>query len=283
LDELNEYCAPGTQIAVEMIAVTPLVRLKVITFLPKEENRNPTVVFVPGWISLMWGWKRVLREMTRDFPIYYVETREKITSEIRGDVQYDVETIGQDIAAIVRHFNLDEREYVLFGSSLGATAILDCCRFLHKTPLALIVIGPNAVFRIPPLGLFVIRIFPPRLYFIIKPVVKWYLKTFRMDVDSDHKQYEKYCRALDTADPWKLKKGALALASYQIWDLLEDIEIPTLIIGASKDYLHEPDNLKKMVTMMPQATYLDMETNSQTHSEEMVDKMRAFIASLLEA
>jgi len=266
-----------------MIAVTPLVSLKVITFLPREENQNPAVVFVPGWISLMWGWKRVLREMTKDFTIYYVETREKITSDIRGDVQYDVETIGRDLAAIVRHFNLEENKYVLFGSSLGATAILDSCRFLHKTPLGLIVIGPNAVFRIPAWGLLIIRIFPPVLYFIIKPVVKWYLKTFRLDVESDHKQYEKYCRALDTADPRKLKKAALALASYRIWDLLGNIEIPTLIIGASKDYLHEPDNLKKMVTMMPRATYLDMETNTQTHSEEMVNKMRAFVASLEKA
>jgi homoserine acetyltransferase len=103
-----------------------------------------------------------------------------------------------------------------------------------------------------------------------------------LDIENDYAQYEKYCHALDAADPWKLKKAALAFSRYTVWDILKTIEYPILIIGASKDILHEPVNLHKMVKMMRNATYLDMETNERTHSEEMVKKMRKYIDALHE-
>ena len=115
---------------------------------------------------------------------------------------------------------------------------------------------------------------------MLKPFIKWYLKTFRLDIKSDYAQYAKYCRALDAADPWKLKKAALAFSRYEVWNLLESIEYPSLIVGASKDSRHEPENLKRMVAMMPHATYLDMETNKNTHSKTLVEEMRKYLQRL---
>lgn len=280
MENLSKLCAVGTKFKEEMITINDKVSIRVITFAPASNTNNPAVVFVAGWISLIVGWKKALQEMTKDFPVYYIETREKISSHIIGKVEYGVETIGKDIVTLISRFKLEDQKYILLGSSLGATAILDCCKFLKKNPLCLVLIAPNAVFRVPKMGMAIIRIFPPRLYLLIKPVVKWYLKTFRLDTKSDYAQYEKYCNALDAANPWKLKKAVLALAKYKVWELLGDIEYPTLIIGASKDVLHEPENIKKMVSKMKRATYLDMETNALTHSENMVKQMRKYIAKL---
>ena len=278
--DLSEYCAPGTKYQEEMIAVAENITLRVISFTPVVIKENPAVVFVAGWITLMSGWQKVLREMTKDFRVFYIETREKISSQTSRNVEYSVEAIGQDIVTLISHLGLKENEYVLFGSSLGATAILDCCRFLRMNPRCLVLIGPNAVFRVPKLGMPVIRIFYPPLYLLIKPVVKWYLRKFRLDVKNDYAQYEKYCNALDAADPWKLKKAVIPLSKYEIWPLLEKIEYPSLIIGASKDKLHEPANLQMMVARMKHATYLDMETNQQTHTEGVVVEMRRYLATL---
>ena len=280
MQDLTEYCAPNTTIEDQMIPVLDKVSLQVISFTPKTETKNPPVLFVAGWTSLIQTWKIVLKEMTKDFQVFYVETREKITSQVSGKVGYSVEDIGNDLVALVEHFNLQNRNYIMFGSSLGSTAILDCCRFLKQHPLCLVLIGPNAVFRVPKFGKVAIRIFPPRLYLILKPFIKWYLKTFRLDIKSDYAQYEKYCNNLDGADPWKLKKGAISLSKYEVWDLLGDIDYPTLIAGASKDTLHDPENLHRMVDMMKNATYIDLETNKKTHSEIMVEQMRKFIAGL---
>ncbi len=281
MEDLSEFCAPETKYIEELLPVANNVQLRVISFTPALTNNNPIVVFIAGWITLMFGWRKVLKEMTKDFKVIYIETREKISSQTSGNVEYSVEAIGRDIVTLISHFRLLENEYVLFGSSLGATAILDCCRFLSVKPRCLVLIGPNAVFRVPKMGMLIIRLFYPPMYLLIKPVVKWYLRKFRLDVKSDYAQYQKYCNALDAADPWKLKKAVLSLSKYEIWSLLDKIEYPSLIIGASKDKLHEPDNLHKMIGMMKHATYLDMETNQLTHTENVVDEMRKYLAKLV--
>ena len=280
MEDLSQYCAPEAIYKEEMIPVAENVSIRVFTFSPAKKTNNPPIIFVAGWITLISAWKEVLGEMTKDFVIYYIETREKISSQITVKVEYGVEDIGKDIVSLVSYFNLQDDQFVLFGSSLGASAILNCCRFLKQAPLCLVLIGPNAVFRVPRFAKVIIRFFPPPLYLIIKPIVKWYLKTFRLDIESDYEQYKKYCGNIDAADPWKLKKAVLKLWSWEAWNLLDDIKHPTLIFGASKDSLHEPENLKRMVSMLENATYLDLETNKGTHSRAMVQEMRKYIAKL---
>jgi pimeloyl-ACP methyl ester carboxylesterase len=277
---LAEYCASNATFRDEMIAVSDSVSLRVFTFTPAVDRGNPEVILVAGWISQISGWKDVLQEMTKDFKIYYLETREKISSKVTGKIQYGVEDIGSDIVNLISYLKLKRGTYILLASSLGATAVLDSCRFLREDPFCLILIGPNAVFRVPGLGMFIIRIFPPALYAIIKPVVKWYLRNFRLDLKSDYAQYVKYCNALDAADPWKLKKAVIALSTYEVWPLLGSIDYPTLIIGASKDRLHEPQNLQRMVSVMKNASYIDLETNKITHSDRMVEEIRRYVSQI---
>lgn len=279
-ENLSDYCAQGSNCQEEMIPVTGNISLKVITFTPAIENDNPVILFIPGWISLIKGWKEVLQEMTKDFTVYYVETREKISSNVTGKIEYSVEATGKDIVELISKLNLKNQRYVLFGSSLGATSILDCYRFMKEDPLCLVLIGPNAEFRIPRYGIVMIKLFYPPFYNFFKPYVKWYLKTFRLDAKSDRAQYEKYSSVLDAADPWKLKRAALAVSKYTVWNLLSAIKYPALIIGASKDKLHEPDNLKRIVSMMKFATYIDLETNKGTHSKEVVDEVRKYLSNL---
>ncbi len=280
MEDLSQYCAPGAEYRQMWVPVAGNVTLRVIAFLPPNDQGRPPIVLVAGWITLISAWKQVLQEMTKDFAVYYVETREKISSSVQGKVEYGVEDIAQDIAHLVRYFDFQPHKYILFGSSLGGSAILECCHLLDRDPLCLVLVGPNAVFRVPRFGKVIIYFFPPRLYLLIKPVVKWYLKTFRLDVKSDYEQYQKYCGNIDSADPWKLKKAVMKLWHWQAWPLLPSIHYPTLIFGASKDALHEPENLKRIVSMMPAATYIDMETNKATHSKEMVQNMRAYLDSL---
>jgi pimeloyl-ACP methyl ester carboxylesterase len=277
MENLNEFCASGASYKTEMVTVADNIRLRVIQFIPAERNEHPTVIFVAGWVSRITGWQKVLLEMTKDFPVYYVETREKISSTAGHHENFGVEAIGRDLIPVIDHCQLPEKGYILFGSSLGATAILDCCRYLTTSPMCQVLIGPNAVFRVPKFGMALIHCFPPRLYLMLMPVVKWYLKNFRLDVKADYAQYKKYCSALDAADPWKLKKAILVLSKYEVWPVLPEIRIPTLIVGASKDTLHEPENLQKIVKMLPNATYVDLETNLQTHQAEVVVAMREFV------
>jgi pimeloyl-ACP methyl ester carboxylesterase len=277
-ENVTQYCAPNARNKLEFISLSDGVALRLITFHPTRKTGNPTVLFIPGWITRMAAWKDVLPELTSDFAVYYLETREKISSLVSGKADYSVQAIGQDIADFVAKKRLDN--YVLLGSSLGATAIIECFAHLCTKPEALVLINPNAEFRVPKSWVLLIRLFYPPLYSLIRPAVKWYLRTFRMDLESDLAQYEKYCRALDAADPWKLKKAVLSLRTYSVWDRLEAIDVPVLFIGASKDSLHEPESVGRMSQLVRNGRLLDMETNSATHSKLMVEKVRMFLKEI---
>jgi len=279
-DNIADYCIPGTKFKEKMISVSDNVSLRVITFSPAKVTNQPTVLFIPGWISLMKGWKIVLKEMTKDFNIIYAETREKITSKVIGKAEFSVEAIAEDIIKLVDIFKLEKDKYIIFGSSLGGTSILETYQELQPKPLCFALLGPNAEYRVPWWGMIIINLFWTRSYIVLKPFIKWYLRNFRLDIESDKAQYDKYCNALDAADPKKLKPAAKALASYKVWGILKDIDLPVLIIGASKDLLHEPQNLIQMDKMLPQCVFLDMETNTYAHGPEMVEELRKYIASL---
>ncbi|HEY6951640.1 MAG TPA: alpha/beta hydrolase [Bacteroidota bacterium] len=261
-----------------MVRVTPHVELRVITFSPAQPSPYPAILFVAGWISLMRGWKNVLREMTKDFIVYYVETREKISSRIEGNAEFGVEEIGSDLVALLEQMRVEQ--YVLFGSSLGATAIIDCYGSLKRKPAGLVLIAPNAVFRVPRSWKAIVTLFYPPLYALIRPSVKWYLRTFRLNVKADAAQYEKYCEALDAADPHKLKKAVTSVWSYAVWDKLRFIDCPVLIVNASTDKLHEPDNTQNIAGGIRNAVQIDLATNSQTHDKPVVDALRSFLENL---
>ena len=276
-----DYCASGTKFTEKMVSVSDNVQLRVIEFHPKKATKQPTALFVPGWISLMKGWKVVLMEMTKDFHIIYAETREKITSQVVGKAVFSVEAIANDIVTLVDIYKLKKDKYIIFGSSLGGTSILESYKDLQQIPLCFALLGPNAEYRTPLWGKLLMRIIWPGLYNTLRPFIKWYLRKFRLDIETDRAQYEKYCNALDAADPKKLKPGALALSKYKVWDILGDIDLPVLIIGASKDLLHEPQNLIQMDKMLPNSTLLDMETNTFAHGPKLVYEIRKYIASLI--
>jgi pimeloyl-ACP methyl ester carboxylesterase len=281
MEDLTEFCAPGTNVEHRWISVSQSISLRLISFHPKNQNTNPAVVFVAGWISQIAAWREVLREMTRYFPVYYMETREKISSRTNGIVGYGIQEIGDDITSVLSYLQLEDNDYILFGSSLGATAILDCASHLPSRALCLILVAPNAEFRVPRFGMGIVRLFYPPLYNFIKPYVKWYLKTFRLDIKSDYMQYQKYCNALDAADPWKLKKAILSVSRYKVWNILDKIDAPTLIVGASKDKLHEAENIQQMVSLIKDAAYVDLETNKRNHSALVVEEMRRYVGMLL--
>jgi pimeloyl-ACP methyl ester carboxylesterase len=279
-DNLKDYCATGTKFTEKMVDVSYEISLRVIEFTPSKKTNRPTVLFIPGWISLMKGWKVVLKEMTEDFHIIYAETREKISSNVKYTKDFSVEAIAGDLVKLIDIYDLKENEFIMFGSSLGGTAILESFKMLNEKPLCFALLGPNAEYRTPLWGRMIIKVFWIRLYPAFKQFVKWYLKNFRLDIENDRAQYEKYCNALDAADPKKLKPGALALAKYKVWEILSDIDLPVLIIGATKDLLHEPENLLKIDKMLPNSTFLDMGTNTLAHGPEMVVELRKYIESL---
>ena len=275
----SEFCAPGTNVRPHRAVLSNGVSLRVVSFYPPSEHHPFPVVMVPGLVSVMLTFRKILIELTRDFVVHYVETREKSSSVVPKGASYDVAAIGSDVVEIISQMGLKHRQYILFGASLGATALLDQYRFLRAEPFCLVLLEPNAVFDYPKWSLPVIRFAAP-LFRVIRPVAKWYLKNIRMNTKEDYEMYRISSRALDAADPHKLRNTILAISKYQIWDRLHPIATPALVVSASKDTFHRHEDITRIVSLLGRCTHCDLEIHERTHSAEFVECVRQFVGQV---
>ena len=75
--DYSRFCAVGTTYTHEYVPGDIGIKLLQVHFSPGLRSQYPPVIFLAGWASLIYSWEIVLREMTKDFEVYYVETREK--------------------------------------------------------------------------------------------------------------------------------------------------------------------------------------------------------------
>ena len=80
---------------------------------------------MPGWGSFINSWEIVLKEMTKHFEIFYVETREKGSAKHNPEQPITIQEIGKDLARVIELKGLTKDSFIMFGSSMGATAIIE--------------------------------------------------------------------------------------------------------------------------------------------------------------
>jgi len=269
--DYSDYTDDTVSVKEYTVAVSDGARLKIIDFIPQGvDEYRPVLIFVAGWISLISGWKGVLREITPLYRTIYVETREKSSSSVSAinKKNFSMERLKLDLQDVISELIPSHRRYILAGSSLGASAILEYCAGSDRPPVASVLIGPNSEFRFPRILGDIIPLIHPGMYIAVNPVIKWYLKNFRLDKKNSADQIAKYEKTLDSADPYKLKANALALKNYTISKAVSNIKIPCLIIGATTDTLHGTDSIKKITESIPGAEYTELASNRETHNEK---------------
>ncbi|MBT4148918.1 MAG: hypothetical protein HOE46_00955, partial [Candidatus Marinimicrobia bacterium] len=74
--DFTQFCASGTKYSHRYISGDKDIKLFLIHFKPKIKSNFPPVIFISGWGSIIDSWNVVLKEMTKDFEVYYLETRE---------------------------------------------------------------------------------------------------------------------------------------------------------------------------------------------------------------
>ncbi len=278
--DYSAYAGDGCSVKDYHFTVSDGVVLKIIDFIPRRDNdKRPVIFFVAGWISAISGWRGVLKVISSEYRTIYLETREKQSSIVpkKTRVSFSMDRLSADIREAVEKLIPPRRTFIMAGSSLGGTAIIDYLAKEGRKPLCAVLVGPNAEFRFPKFLGSVIPAFPPSFYLVLKPFVKWYLRNFRLDKKNEQEQVKKYEATLDAADPYKLKYNAIAIRNYSIWHILSDVSTPVLVVGAALDKLHGNESLKKMVAALPRASYRELASNKETHSEKAGELIVDFI------
>ncbi|MDD5723127.1 MAG: alpha/beta hydrolase [Syntrophales bacterium] len=272
----TRYTDPKVRVEEDYVVTSDGVTLRMIDFVPPcDTPERPMVVFVPGWISLIDGWKDVLQRLTPRYRTLYVETREKASARLPrrpARVDFSMPRMSRDIGEVLERKVAPERASCLAGSSLGATVILDYLSGdARRQPGVAILIAPICELIYPFWLPLLIRPVPPFLYTATKPMLKWYLRDIRLDKHKEPEQVKKYAETLDAAEPGRLKANAFAIRDYSLWEKLPGITSPVLIVGARSDTLHDVDIVSRMARLIPDAETEIMSSNRETHSARMGD------------
>lgn len=265
------------------VAVSPETSLRVWDWTPVTAQ-YPPVFFVPGWISTVHGWGDLLRRLTLDRRVLYVDTREKPSARLEisrltvGD--FSVSRLATDLRLVSEQIDIDVRETVAFGSSLGGTAILEAMKNDAWAVRAAFCVAPNARFRIPWWARPALRL-PAALYRALKPYIIWYLRKFRVDERREPEQMERYRRTVADAEPHRLKLSARALAGYAIWPRLETVTRPVAVAFAESDTLHEVTEIERILEMVPEARPIPCPTNLYMHRPEVAKDLDRFSSNVL--
>ena len=249
------------------------VVLRLLEFSPPhgDDSLKPVIVFVPGAISPLYAWQAILEVLTVRYTVLYVETREKGSARIPAGsrVDFGMDRLRQDLDEVLEKKVPASRQHCFVGCSLGATVILEHLARVERLPLASVLIAPNSDFRVPSWLLIPARLVPIRLFNAIKPILKWYYGKVLLDVESEPEQAARYRQMIDSAQPSRLRAGALALQKYQGWETFAKVTAPVLVVTGESDTLHPLQKMKKIVSALPNARLHLMASDRETQSQAL--------------
>jgi pimeloyl-ACP methyl ester carboxylesterase len=256
------------------------VSLRLYEWRPESDNGADPILFVAGWISLVTGWVPLLDKLVQTRPVYYLETREKESAEISGQLMrpesFSIPRLADDLITVSDQLGLDQERTVLFGSSMGSNAILEALKRDRLTAKGAFVIGPNAEFHFPWWGRPLVHL-PPWVYTAAKPYVLWYLRTFRVNAREDPAQMARYVRTIRAAVPQRIMLSARAVINYDAMPGLETISSPVAVAYAANDTLHGEEEIRRIVDAMPRGVAVSCPTNTYMHTADVVTDLDRFL------
>jgi len=268
------------KLALELyIQMSDNTELRVLqTFAPKESRNDFTLFVVAGWGSVVLGWEEMLLEAMKDFDIVYLETREKSSSKLSKRSVFGLSRMAKDVEETIYQLGIDQKKLILFGSCMGATLIAYGLAERFFNPFLSVLVAPPPRFEMPPLTRYLVPIAPRWILKPIKPLLRFWVKKFKSE---SPEQAAKYIRVINEADGYRWKKVGKKLALGKYWDIFPKINSRVLIVGAEKDRMHDAKTTEKIVQLIPNAIYTNLETNHNTHGPVMVETLREILNQIL--
>jgi len=261
------------------------VRLRMLRWWPRAPGGAEPLLLVAGWVSVVEGWVPLLRELVRERPVAYLETREKRSADLAPGrltpEAFTMDRLARDIVEAAGATGFDSARTVVLASSMGANAVLEALKDDRLCARAAFLVGPNASFRFPWWGRIAVRM-PPSCIRRAIPFALWYLRRFRVNVRDDPEQMRRYERTLRAADPARLRASAIAILDYEVWPRLDTVRTPVAVGYAAGDTLHGPDEVRRIVAALPRGTAVECPSNSYMHSAAVAGDIRRFVAGVRE-
>jgi pimeloyl-ACP methyl ester carboxylesterase len=229
--------------------------LRVLHFKPPQEEVGRPLVFLSGWGTSPEGFIDFFKMISGNIECYYVETREKNSSDLpKGRIPMDMDQNARDLAEVIEQLQLEGKDYLLMGTCWGATVV--------GHALVKKVVNPGTVVLYDPM---------PRLWFpqwILKtvvpatPVLVWklLLPLGRMIALWGMKEETQRRRAHDVisnADLRKWKMAALDIGNYDLEEMVHLIKQEVFVFTGVADKIHGQNKYPPFTKAIPRGRLFD--------------------------
>ncbi|MFW9922162.1 MAG: alpha/beta fold hydrolase [Candidatus Thorarchaeota archaeon] len=265
---------------IKYFEMTDGTKVRVLDFNLAENPNKYTLFFIPGFITVFQSWQNALEILTKEFRVYYFESREKFSSIFPSrkiERKTDLQKMAYDIKEVIEQLSLDETDYITVCSSTGGTIEIEALSKGWLKPKGAVMVGPTVEYHIKWFISAGVSILPEFVKWLFMPFTKWVLRRAYVDKDAEPEQYDKYVRALEDGILRRMRRTLRQMRGYKCWDMLPKINTKCLVISAATDKMHASEETIRTSELIPNSKHLELESNKAAHEQPLIDALKTFI------
>jgi len=248
-----ELWAPG--VCREVYVPVPGAELRVYHSRPASPVARRPIVLVPGWGTIPQGFQGFYETVHGQAELYYLETREKISSRIlsrRPDMS--VLRSGRDIQVALQALGLaGKRDFVLVGACWGASMILEGLLAGELNAPTIILADPMHTLWFPKWVLrWISPLLPAAMVRLLRPVLRQAL----LGDMKESAQKQRIFAFVNSADIWKWKKSAEAAREFELFGRLQKVDRELFVLNGTADKVHDQSHYPRIARELPGGRFL---------------------------
>ncbi len=227
--------------------------IRVLHNIPKNPVGNRPVIFISGWQTMPYQFVDLYKILHERVEIYFIETREKYTSKIpRRKTDFSLSQNAKDIQNTINYFNLQSKDFVLFGTCWGASTILQGLLDGTLKAPTMCTFSPMHKFWF---NKFILKYLIP---FVPSFVITFLMRTLAHIIFIGEKaetQKNRMQRTMKEGEAWKWKKSARAAIHFELFGKLSTIEEEVLVISGTHDRVHKGYDYPRFADELPNGRF----------------------------
>ena len=238
-----------------IVSEEPLIQLRHAFFETSNvKYQDRIIVMIPGWLSSIEERMTIIESLRSISNIIIYEPRgfgKSTAPEKKGF--YGIDDCTSDFVKIIELYNLQDREFFVWGSSYGsAIALQYSVKSLGPQPSAFILCSPESSCQTR-WWIQMMQYLPKFFYAFLSRIVLLYINfsTRKKNPDDSHDISKTIKDIKERGIFVQIRIYFECLAKYNIEGLEHKIGSPLLIFIAQKDWFSKPENSKKLAEFHP--------------------------------
>ncbi|MHA1245018.1 MAG: alpha/beta fold hydrolase [Candidatus Heimdallarchaeota archaeon] len=224
--------------------------LRVFHHKPDKITTKRPVLFLPGFGTTPWTWRKFHYPHHGIGEFYNFETREKASSTMpnKRKVKFTYDIIAQEIATGIEYLGLNKKDYVLFGSSFNGGVVMKGLIEGYFNPPTTVVFDPLCVFDFLK---FIRNVLLPITPSFVLGAGRKIIAKFIMRNMKNEAQRERNMAFVEGAVPYKWKKTNIQNRKIDLKHDLHKIKNEVFITHGPKDKFHPGEAFYNYTKLTP--------------------------------